>query len=147
MKPGAFRIVDADYERDVAMLRAIREPVFVQEQNVPLDMEWDELDPLSRHVLTLDADGQPIGTGRLTPEQRIGRMAVLPDWRGRGIGEAMLRRLVDIARELGYADIELHAQVSAIGFYERNGFAAYGEEFEEAGIQHRHMRRALQAGS
>jgi predicted GNAT family N-acyltransferase len=147
MKPGAFRIVDADYERDVAMLRAIREPVFVQEQNVPLDMEWDELDPLSRHVLALDADGQPIGTGRLTPEQRIGRMAVLPDWRGRGIGEAMLRRLVDIARELGYADIELHAQVSAIGFYERNGFAAYGEEFEEAGIQHRHMRRALQAGS
>ncbi|MFB9066553.1 GNAT family N-acetyltransferase [Pseudofulvimonas gallinarii] len=147
MKPGAFRIVDADYERDVAMLRAIREPVFVQEQNVPLDMEWDELDPLSRHVLALDADGQPIGTGRLTPEQRIGRMAVLPDWRGRGIGEAMLRRLVDSARELGYADIELHAQVSAIGFYERNGFAAYGEEFEEAGIQHRHMRRALQAGS
>lgn len=147
MKPGAFRIVDADYERDVAMLRAIREPVFVQEQNVPLDMEWDELDPLSRHVLALDADGQPIGTGRLTPEQRIGRMAVLPDWRGRGIGEAMLRRLVDIARELGYADIELHAQVSAIGFYERNGFATYGEEFEEAGIQHRHMRRALQAGS
>ncbi len=143
MNAGAFRIVDADYERDVAMLRAIREPVFVQEQNVPLDMEWDELDPLSRHVLALDAGGQPIGTGRLTPEQRIGRMAVLPDWRGRGVGEALLQRLIDLARELGYATIELHAQVSAIGFYERNGFAAYGEEFEEAGIRHRHMRRTL----
>lgn len=138
-----FRIVDADYGRDVALLRAVRGPVFVHEQNVPLDMEWDELDPLSRHVLALDAAGQPIGTGRLTPEPRIGRMAVLPAWRGQGIGAAILQRLIDTAITLGYPTIELHAQISAIGFYELHGFSAWGDEFDEAGIRHRHMRRTL----
>lgn len=138
-----FRIVDADYGRDVALLRAVREPVFVHEQNVPLDMEWDELDPLSRHVLALDAAGQPIGTGRLTPEPRIGRMAVLPAWRGHGIGAAILGQLIDAAIALGYPTIELHAQVSAIGFYERHGFSPWGDEFDEAGIRHRHMRRTM----
>lgn len=143
MTAADVRIVNADYTRDVALLRAVREPVFVLEQNVPLDMEWDELDPLSRHVLALDSSNQPVGTARLTPDHRIGRMAVLRDWRGRGIGEAMLHALLDQARQLGYPAIELHAQVDAIGFYERNGFTAYGDEFDEAGIRHRHMRLVL----
>lgn len=143
MTIAGFRIVDADYARDLALLRAVREPVFVQEQNVPLDMEWDELDPLSQHVLALDDGGRPVGTGRLTPDQRIGRMAVLPEWRGHGVGEALLHRLIEQAKALGYPAIELHAQVDAIGFYERNGFNAYGEDFDEAGIRHRHMRRTL----
>lgn len=138
-----YRLVDADYLRDLALLRAVRETVFVKEQKVPIELEWDALDPQSRHVLALDADGLPIGTGRLTPDRRIGRMTVLPHWRGHGVGAAILRRLLDIARGLGHDAVELHAQVDAIGFYERNGFTAWGEAFEEAGILHRHMRRRL----
>lgn len=139
MSESPFRVVAADYGRDIDALRAVREPVFVQEQQVPIELEWDELDPLSRHVLAFDFDGRPVGTGRLTPEGKIGRMAVVADWRGRGVGAALLERLVEIARGLGYRAVELHAQVDAIGFYERYGFAAYGEEFVEAGIRHRHM--------
>ncbi len=140
MSAGAFHLVDADYRRDLAQLRAVREPVFVQEQRVPLALEWDELDPLSHHVLAVDDDGHPVGTGRLTPEPRIGRMAVLPGWRGRGVGAAILARLLRQAHALGYASIEIHAQVDAMAFYQRFGFRAWGEAFDEAGIPHRHMR-------
>ena len=139
----AFRIVIADYARDLALLRTVREPVFVQEQRVPLELEWDELDPLSVHAIALDVDDRPIGTGRLTPEHKIGRMAVLPLWRGHGVGAALLEQLMDVAQSLGYPAIELHAQIDAVAFYERYGFLAYGDEFEEAGIRHRRMRRAL----
>jgi predicted GNAT family N-acyltransferase len=143
MSARAFAVVDADYARDLAKLRAVREPVFVHEQRVPIDLEWDELDPLSEHVLALDADGVAIGTGRLTPARKIGRMAVLAAWRGHGVGAALLVRLLERARRLGYPRVELYAQVDAIGFYARHGFVAYGERFEEAGIQHQSMRLDL----
>jgi len=94
MIQNAFRIIDADYARDIAKLRAVREPVFVLEQQVPLTLEWDALDPECRHVLALDADERPIGTGRLTPMRTIGRMAVLAEWRGKGVGDALLCRLI-----------------------------------------------------
>lgn len=139
-----FRVDPADFTHDLSAIRAVREPVFLVEQNVPPELEWDELDPLSRHVLARDFDGRPIGTGRLTPEQRIGRMAVLATWRGKGVGEAMLMRLLDQARDLGYPQIELHAQTHAIPFYARAGFVAEGDEFMEAGIAHRVMRIGLQ---
>ena len=143
MTGGDFTLVIADYARDVPLLRAVREPVFVVEQQVPIELEWDELDPLSVHLLAIDSEGRPIGTGRLTPEQRIGRMAVLSAWRGRHVGAAMLERLIEVARAMGYPAIELHAQVSAESFYARHGFTAYGDVFDEAGIAHVHMRRAL----
>ncbi len=139
-----FRVDPADYARDLDAIRAVREPVFLVEQQVPPELEWDDLDPLSRHVLARDFDGRPIGTGRLTPEQRIGRMAVLAKWRGKGVGEAMLMRLLDQARDMGYPQIELHAQTHAIPFYARAGFVAEGEEFMEAGIAHQIMRIALE---
>lgn len=140
MSASGFRLVDADYARDLSLLRAVREPVFVQEQRVPLDLEWDELDPLSHHVLAVDNNDQPVGTGRLTPEPRIGRMAVLSAWRGRGVGAAILDQLLKRAHALGYQRVEIHAQVDAMAFYQRFGFQVWGEEFEEAGIRHRHMR-------
>jgi predicted GNAT family N-acyltransferase len=138
-----FRVEPADYTVDFKDLRAVREPVFVVEQRVPLDMEWDELDPKCRHVIARDDQHRPIGTGRLTPEHKIGRMAVLKEWRGRGVGEALLLALIEQARDLGLPEVSLHAQVDAIGFYEKFGFEAYGERFEEAGIQHQSMRLAL----
>ncbi|HET6602762.1 MAG TPA: GNAT family N-acetyltransferase [Xanthomonadaceae bacterium] len=144
MIPSDFTIEVAHFDNDLTALRAVREPVFVIEQRVPIELEWDELDPVCQHVLARDLAGSPIGTGRLAPDHRIGRMAVLPDWRNRGVGAAMLTALVDLARGSGYNEVVLHAQVSAIRFYQRHGFQAYGERFEEAGIGHQCMRRDLE---
>ncbi len=139
----AFRIVRADFGRDAALLHAVRETVFVQEQNVPAALERDAIDPECAHVLALDQDGRPIGTGRLTPQRTIGRMAVLKAWRGRGVGDALLRELLAWAAESGWPEVSLHAQLGALGFYEKHGFAAYGPEYDEAGIRHRSMRLEL----
>ena len=135
-----FTISAVEYENGLPELRQVRETVFVQEQKVPQEMEWDELDPLCHHFIARDAGGQPIGTGRLTPKRTIGRMAVLADWRGRGVGDALLEALLAKARELGWLEISLHAQASAIGFYACHGFLPEGERFDEAGIEHQAMR-------
>src|SRR5918993_884561 len=126
-----FRVDPIDYQAGLADLRAIRETVFVKEQNVPIEEEW--------HAL----DGTPIGTGRLTPEHKIGRMAVLPEWRGKGVGDALLLALIGEAQQRGWREVALNAQVSAVDFYLRHGFVPYGERFWEAGIEHQAMRRAL----
>ncbi len=139
-----YLVEPASWDTDLADLRAVRERVFVVEQNVPLSEEWDEIDPRCHHVIARSPDGKPIGTGRLTPERKIGRMAVLQDWRGMGVGRALLRVLLEQARTMGYTEVRLHAQSSAIEFYRREGFEAYGEEFVEAGIRHRMMRMGLE---
>ena len=144
MNPQDFRVEPADFATEQAELLAIRETVFVLEQNVPLDEERDELDPRCRHVIARDPDGRAIGTGRLTPERRIGRMAVLREWRGRGVGDAMLVALVDAARANGWDVVHLNAQVSAESFYARHGFEPEGPRFMEAGIEHQAMRRAIE---
>lgn len=143
MSTPGFRIEVVDYAQAQDELRAVREPVFVQEQQVPLEEEWDALDPLCRHVLARDEAGKPIGTGRLTPERKIGRMAVLREWRGKGVGDALLSALMAQAWEMGWPAISLNAQVSAEPFYARHGFVPYGPGFEEAGIAHQAMRRNL----
>lgn len=138
-----FRVEPADYTVDFADLRAVREPVFVIEQQVPIEEEWDELDPRCHHVIARDNDNRPIGTGRLTPNHTIGRMAVLPDWRGKGVGKALLLALLDLARQQGWTDVSLHAQTHAIPFYAGFGFVAEGDIYLEAGIPHRTMHLAL----
>ena len=135
-----FTVEPATWSADLVDLRSVRDAVFVVGQNVPEDEEWDELDAVSQHVIARDPDGRPIGTGRLTPNATIGRMAVLDEWRGRGVGEAILRVLLESARARHFRQIEIHAQTHAMAFYERAGFEAYGEEFDECGIAHRHMR-------
>lgn len=140
--PGWF-VETVDYAIGLPELRSVREAVFVREQNVPVEEEWDALDPHCVHVIARSDDGTPIGTGRLTPEHRIGRMAVLKAWRGRGIGDAMLLALIDEAQQRGWREVSLNAQVSAIDFYGRHGFQDYGERFWEAGIEHQAMRRRL----
>lgn len=138
-----FHIEPASWNADLADLRAVREQVFLIEQQIPPEEEWDALDAKSRHVLARDRDGKPIGTGRLTPEHMIGRMAVLAEWRGNGVGTAIMRVLLEQARALHYRAIELHAQSHAIAFYTALGFEAYGEEFDECAIAHRMMRMPL----
>lgn len=123
-------------------LREIRIRVFVEEQRVPEDLEWDDLDASSRHVLAFAADGTPIGTGRLLRDGHIGRMAVLKEWRGRGVGSALLELLLVIAAKTGFDEVKLHAQTHAVSFYARHGFVVEGGEFMEAGIPHVVMSRS-----
>lgn len=143
MSGQTFRVRMADWEREHEAMRAIRTPVFIVEQQVPQDIEWDDKDPLCVHALAIDADGAPIGTGRLAPDGKIGRMAVLPDWRGRGVGAAILEFLVDSARERGIDVCYMNAQSHALDFYRQHGFETYDDEFLEAGIPHRRMKRTL----
>ncbi|HXF92554.1 MAG TPA: GNAT family N-acetyltransferase [Nitrospiraceae bacterium] len=127
------------WEELESIIRGIRELVFVREQGVPEELEWDGLDPACLHILARNDSGIAIGTARLQPEGKIGRMAVLKEWRGRGVGRAMLRALLKVASERGLTKVELAAQTQAIGFYEREGFRAIGEVFLDAGIPHRRM--------
>ena len=135
--------VRADWAADRRTLERIRREVFVREQGIPESAEWDPEDATSVHVLaTLNRD--PVGTGRLNRAGKIGRIAVLAGLRGRGIGTQILRRLLDEARRLGIREPCLHAQVQAVPFYEKLGFARKGGEFDEAGIPHVRMSLVLE---
>jgi predicted GNAT family N-acyltransferase len=106
-------------------------------------MEWDADDAGSLHFLVIDGAGQAIGCARLLPDGHIGRMAVLPAWRGRGVGRALLAVVLDTAQERGHGMLRLSAQTHAAAFYARMGFVAVGSEYEEAGIPHIAMQRRL----
>lgn len=126
---------------------AIRQTVFVEEQKIPAEMEWDAGDESCLHAVAFNRLGVALATGRLLPHvpgvAKIGRMAVLRKMRGGSIGRAVLEALMQAAREQGYREVLLHAQLSAAGFYTRAGFAQRGAVFEEAGIGHVEMVRAL----
>jgi predicted GNAT family N-acyltransferase len=121
----------------------IRDAVFVVEQGVPREIERDQWDQCSDHALALERDGRAVGTGRLLPDGHVGRIAVLPEWRGRGVGGQILASLVARAHERGMKRVVLNAQTHAIPFYARHGFAAFGAEFMEAGIPHVSMAREI----
>lgn len=118
------------------LARPVRAAVFVQEQGVPPALEWDEHDARSLHALAIDRHGHPVGTGRLTPEGRIGRMAVLTAWRGCGVGSKLLHGLLQEQQRRRWPAAHLHAQLTAAEFYRQRGFASVGEPFQEAGIGH-----------
>ena len=140
MQPDAeVRVELADWQRDAQVLHSIREAVFVEEQQVPFELEWDGLDPGCTHVIAYAAHDKPVATGRLLADGHIGRLAVLKPWRGRGIGSQVLCALLAIAKSRGIVTCALNAQTHAIAFYERHGFVAKGAEFDEAGIAHRQM--------
>jgi predicted GNAT family N-acyltransferase len=147
-------LTDSDAERDSAY--RIRTEVFVEEQGVPLELELDELDADAEHVLARRG-GRDVGTGRLVVEPagflgldpadgriaHIGRIAVLADARGLSIGTVLMNELEARAVVLGLRLAYLSAQTQALEFYERLGYSAYGEEFDDAGIPHRHMTKVL----
>src|SRR5215831_9854030 len=143
--PDDFTVTIADWsvDADRDACKAVREQVFMLELGVSREDEWDEFDERSRHVLARDLAGNPSGTGRLTTAAMVGRMAVLREWRGKQVGAMLLSALIEQARALAYPAIELHAQASAVPFYERFGFERYGDEFVECDIAHFHMRLEL----
>ena len=123
---GGFSVRDAVWARDDEALRLVRFAVFVVEQRVPEDLEWDGIDAQCEHAIAEDDAGSPIGCGRLLPDGHIGRMAVVAPWRRRGVGAALLARLVDAARARGDARVVLNAQTQAMPFYAAFGFAPVG---------------------
>lgn len=119
---------------------AVRTAVFVHEQGIPAELEWDEQDDASVHVVLLDQDQSPVATARLLPSHDgvslIGRVAVLKARRGQHAGKAVMRALIQEAQRRGDQVVKLHSQQSAQGFYEKLGFAVEGEPFDEVGIPH-----------
>ena len=137
------RIVSTAAELDAAF--AVRRTVFQDEQHVPPDLEFDADDGQAVHVIA-EAEGTVVGTGRVVlhaDHAKIGRMAVLAQWRRCGVGRLLLDALLREAAQRGAVRALLHAQVHALGFYARAGFTAVGDEFDEAGIPHRKMERSL----
>ncbi|MFD5014464.1 GNAT family N-acetyltransferase [Streptomyces chartreusis] len=159
MSPVTYAVRVADDPADREACFAVRKEVFVVEQGVPQDIEYDAHDAHDAeavHVLAVREDGLPLGTGRLLHGEAaaaktggdlmvgsLGRLAVTQEARGLGVGAALVRAVEDAARARGLAAVDLHAQTHALGFYERLGYVAYGPEFPDAGMPHRAMRRAL----
>lgn len=138
-----FSIYETDWAHDAADLSAVRRVVFIDEQNVPESLEWDEHDATSAHLLVRAGDGAPIGCARLLPDGHIGRMAVLPAWRGHGVGRALLEAALEMAQAHGHRLAKLSAQTHAAGFYVAAGFVVEGAEYEETGIPHVAMLKTL----
>ncbi|WP_189218346.1 MULTISPECIES: GNAT family N-acetyltransferase [Streptomyces] len=154
--PYLVRVAEDIADREACF--AVRKEVFVAEQGVPEDLEYDayDTDADTVHVLAVRDDGTPLGAGRLLSGAAaagktggdatvgsLGRLAVTREARGLGVGAALVRAVEEAARARGLAAVDLHAQTHAMGFYERLGYVAYGPEFPDAGIPHRAMRRSL----
>ncbi|MFE3037459.1 GNAT family N-acetyltransferase [Streptomyces canus] len=156
MSTPAYEVLVAEDPADREACFTVRKEVFVGEQGVPEDIEYDAYDAVAVHVLAVREDGTPLGTGRLlfgdaaagktggdASVGSLGRLAVTRQARGLGVGAALVRAVEEAARARGLTAVDLHAQTQALGFYERLGYVAYGPEFLDAGMPHRAMRRVL----
>lgn len=138
----AIDICQGDWQHLGTLASDIRRIVFIEEQAVPEDEEWDGRDPDSMHFLAC-RDGHAIGTARLLPDGHIGRVAVLKEGRGLGVGLQLMQAAIDCARSQGHREVLLDAQTHALAFYQRLGFQVVSGEFLDAGILHRSMRLTL----
>ncbi len=138
-----LRIRLAGWEQDSAAIRWVRNTVFSDEQGISESLDFDGRDQECVQVLARIGEGKAIGTARMLPDGHVGRIAVHKEWRGRGVGTRLVEFLTDVARDRGFAEIHLHSQAQAAGFYARLGFEARGETFMEAGIEHVLMVRVL----
>ncbi|CAH6841009.1 GNAT family N-acetyltransferase [Vibrio chagasii] len=130
---------DSENEQSI---RSIRENVFINEQSIAPEIEFDGLDSSAIHAV-VTVDGKPVGTGRILSDGHIGRIAIMRDFRGQGLGSKIVLSLIDEAKKSGYKRVYLGSQKQAIDFYTKLGFTPFGEEFMEAGIVHLSMEKAL----
>lgn len=131
------------WNKNKTELALVRRLVFLQEQHVPEELEWDEHDEICHHILITDNNHNAIATGRIKPDGHIGRMAVLKPWRNQGVGSAILTALIKYAATNKMQNVYLHAQTTAIPFYEKHGFTLCSDEFMDAGIPHKTMQKII----
>ena len=131
-----------DYESNIKDISAIRYEVFVDEQNVPVDLEIDGLDGKAKHALAF-IDGVPIGTGRILNDGHIGRVAVIKNYRGLGIGKSIMKNLLKWAQDMSLEKVWLSSQWHAHSFYLDFGFVCVDEIYKEAGIDHIKMFKTI----
>lgn len=124
-------------------IRLVREQVFIKEQQIDPEIEFDGLDTQAVHVLVVDSE-QPLGTGRILADGHIGRIAIMKAARGQGLGVKVVQALVEYAKQQGYPRVDLGAQTHAVDFYRKLGFTPYGDEFMEANIPHQAMEQMLE---
>lgn len=139
---GPIKVREGSWAELGTQATAIRHTVFIEEQQVPLEEEWDGRDPECRHFLAI-LGNTAVGTARLLPDGHVGRVAVLHEARGLGVGVSLMRAAIASAQRQGHSAVELAAQTHALAFYERLGFTAFGGIFFDAGIPHRSMRLSL----
>lgn len=125
------------------LLRSVREAVFIREQGVPAELEWDEFDQGCRHALAISLRGEAVGCGRMLPNGHIGRIAVIQQWRKQKVGTTIMEALLDYARAHDYKQVDVDAQTHALPFYRGFGFVEQGEEFIDAGLPHIKMTLQL----
>ncbi|MCH7336553.1 GNAT family N-acetyltransferase [Acinetobacter sp. NIPH 2699] len=133
-----FSIKNASWDQLQQDAKLIRELVFIAEQNIPEQDEWDDQDAISQHFVVYDQD-QPIATARLLQNHSVGRVAVLNAYRGQGIGRLIMLEIIAYAKKQAYPFLQLSSQVHAISFYEKLGFIVRGDEYDECGIPHIEM--------
>lgn len=136
---GEIIIKQADFKNDFSDIKEIRTSVFINEQSVPFELEWDEFDNDSIHILAY-YDNKAVATARLLADGHIGRMAVLKDYRHRNIGKKMLKYILELAHKRLITKIELSAQEHAIEFYKKQGFSVISDVYLDAGIPHYDMK-------
>jgi predicted GNAT family N-acyltransferase len=138
-----FTVSLVSWHDGMPLLKSVREAVFIEEQKIPPELEWDGLDEGCRHALVLSSQGEAIGCGRMLSDGHIGRIAVLPMWRKQKVGTAIMEALLNYARAHEYPGVDVDAQTYATPFYESFGFAKEGDVFEDAGLPHIKMRLKL----
>lgn len=137
---AAFQIREVRWLDASIALSSIRTEVFINEQHVPPALEWDGLDADAKHLIALSPDGNIIACSRILAPGTIGRMAVKSNFRGIGIGRALLDAAIAVCKREGWRNIELSAQTHATGFYEKAGFVVVSDVYLDAGIPHHDMR-------
>lgn len=138
MSANNIQLRVANWINDKGILAEIRKRVFIEEQKVPEELEWDEYDTISTHFIALIND-KPVASARLKPDGQIGRMAVLAEYRNQGIGGKLLQFVLKNVVNNNFKQVYLHAQLEAVPFYKKHGFIEYDEIFFEANIPHRAM--------
>ncbi len=140
---SAVTVTETTWEKDQVAIKSVRVPVFVEEQEVPYEVDFDDFDAGAVHWLAYDGDFIPIGTARMLEDGHFGRMAVLKWSRKQGVGREIMLAAIDYAAAEGLKTIFLHAQLAAIAFYHALGFYSYGEVFKTADMDHIAMRLDL----
>jgi predicted GNAT family N-acyltransferase len=143
MGHSSVKLHHATWQDDSDMIYSVRKIVFVEEQGISEELDFDGLDPDCWHVLAYASQSEPIGTARMQKDGHIGRIAVLEDWRRKGVGTRLLQSLLKMASEKGILEVYLHAQIRAAPFYEKLGFKKEGDIFIEADIQHQKMMKII----